>query len=244
MTPPPPAPAMPPVWGRRAACYAAECGLLLAATTIPALLRRAPAEPASAPPHFVLFAAAIPLVAGLAIASYIAHPHPGLRWRDVLGVRTGPRRSAALLACYFFVGLALAAPVQTLFALSRRLLEPLGLSSDPQPAVLWMTDPATPPATLAAIAAAAVLVAPLAEEILYRALLFGGLSSQGRPVRAAVLSSLFFAALHASVSLVLPLFALALLFCGLWRRWGLPASFGAHAGFNAANVALAAFFLR
>ena len=34
-------------------------------------------------------------------------------------------------------------------------------------------------------------IAPLAEEILYRAMLFGGLASQGRPVRAALLSSRF-----------------------------------------------------
>jgi membrane protease YdiL (CAAX protease family) len=235
---------MPPVWGRRAAYYAATCGLLLAGTTIAALLRRAPAEPAPAPPHFVLLSAAVPLVAALAIASYVAHPHPGLRWRDILGVRTGPRGSAALLACGLLAGVALAVPVQHLFALSQSILERLGFPSDPQPALLWMADPATPRATLAALAAAAVLLAPLAEEILYRALLFGGLAAQGRPVRAAVLSSLFFAALHASVPLVLPLLALALALCLLRRRWGLPASLGAHMGFNAANAALALFLSR
>ena len=244
MTTPPPAPAMPPVWGRRAASYAATWGVLLAGTTIPALLRRAPAEPASAPPHFVLFAAAIPLVAGLAIASYIAHPHPGLRWRDVLGVRTGPLRSAALLACGFLAGLAASVPVLGLAALSQSLLGLVGLAPDPQRAILRLLDPATPPAALAALVAGAVLIAPPAEEILYRALLFGGLAAQGRPVRAAVLSSLFFAALHGSVSLVLPLFALALCLCFLWRRWGLPASLGAHMGFNAANAAIGLLLLR
>ena len=84
-----------------------------------------------------------------------------------------------------------------------------------------------------------VVLAPLAEEILYRAMLFGGLAAQGRPVRAALLSSLFFAALHLSVPAILPLFALAIFFCAVWRRWGLAASFGAHAGFNAATVAVA-----
>ena len=74
-------------------------------------------------------------------------------------------------------------------------------------------------------------------------MVFGGLAAQGRPVRAAVLSSLLFAAIHLSVAAVVPLFALALLFCLLWRRWGLPASVGAHAGFNAANVAFAALLL-
>ena len=128
----------------------------------------------------------------------------------------------------------------TVTALSQRSAE----GAEPQPAVAWLMDPATPPAAVAAIALAAIVLAPLAEEILYRAMLFGGLAAQGRPVRAALLSSLFFAALHLSVAAVLPLFALALLFCALWRRWGLAASFGAHAGFNAANVAIAALLMR
>ena len=78
-----------------------------------------------------------------------------------------------------------------------------------------------------------------------RARSFGFIFDQGpvsKAVRAAVLSSLFFAALHLSVPAVLPLFAFALFLCAVWRRWGLAASFGAHAGFNAANVAFALLF--
>ena len=189
----------------------------------------------------MLGGATVPLIAGLAIASWVARPLPWPGFSGVLGLGE-PRRSASLLACGFLAGLAVSVPVVGLFSLSQALLEPLGFAPEPQPAVGWLMDPATPRAALAAIAASAVLLAPLAEEILYRALLFGGLAAQGRPVRAAVLSSLFFAALHLSVPALLPLFAFSLFLCLLWRRWGLAASFGAHAGFNAANVALAALF--
>ena len=244
MTPPPPAAAMPPARGRRAACCAAAWGVLLAGATLPSRLRRTPGDTVPGAPLAILLSAAVPLVAGLAIAAYVARPLPGPRFRDVLGVRNGTRRSAALLACGLLAGIALAIPVQMLSALSQSLLEPIGLGADPQPAVLWMANPATSRAVLAALAVSAVLLAPLAEEILYRSLLFGGLAAQGSPVRAAVLSSLFFAALHVSVPLVLPLFALSLAFCALWRRWGLPASLGAHMGFNAANAALAMLLAR
>ena len=236
--------ALPTVWGLRAAGASALWGLLLASCSLPSLLRRATEGPAGAPdPLFVLGGAAVPLVAGLAIASWVARPRPWPGLRGVLGLG-GLRRSAALLACGLFAGLAAAVPTAGLFLLAQALLEPLGFTPEPQPAVAWLMDPATPSAAVAAIALAAIVLAPLAEEILYRAMLFGGLAAQGRPVRAALLSSLFFAALHLSVAAVLPLFALALLFCALWRRWGLAASFGAHAGFNAANVAIAALLMR
>jgi membrane protease YdiL (CAAX protease family) len=233
--------ALPPVWGLRAAGAAALWGFLLASCSLPSLLRRAPDGAAGAPdPLFVLGGAAVPLVAGLAIAAWVARPRPLPGLSGVLGLG-GPFRSASLLACGFLAGLAVSVPVVGLFSLSQALLEPLGFSPEPQPAVAWLMDSDTPRAALVALALAAVVFAPLAEEILYRALLFGGLAAQGKAVRAAVLSSLFFAALHLSVPAVLPLFALALFFCAVWRRWGLAASFGAHAGFNAANVAFALF---
>ena len=169
----------------------------------------------------------------------------GVPWRDLAGgpPSARPRHGAVARAmCGFFSGLAAAVPALLLSAFAGNLLESIGFAPEPQPAVEWMTDPATPPAAMAAIAAMAVLFAPLAEEILYRSLLFGGLAARGKAVRAAVLSSLFFAALHLSVPAAPPLFALALFLCAVWRRWGLAASFGAHAGFNAANVAVALLF--
>lgn len=241
MTAPPPA--LPPVWGLRAAGAAAFWGFLLATCSLFSLLR-APAGIAAPDPVSALGAAAVPLVAGLAIASWAARPRPWPGLRGALGLRGGLRRSAALFACGFFAGIAASVPTAGLFTLSQALLGPLGFAPEPQPAVAWLMDPATPPGTVAALAAAAIALAPLAEEILYRAMLFGGLAARGRPVRAAVLSSFFFASLHLSVTAVPPLFALALLFCALWRRWGLAASFGAHAGFNAANVAVALLLAR
>jgi hypothetical protein len=231
-----------PARGRLAASLAALWGLANAVASLRA-------APAGAVPSALatLLAGAVALAFALLSAAAMHWPG-GVPWRTLAGgpPDARPRHGAVARAVRgFFAGLAAAVPVLGLAAFAGNLLESLGFAPEQQPAVGWMMDPATPPAAMAAIAAMAVLFAPLAEEILYRALLFGGLAAQGRStVRAAILSSLFFAALHLSLAAVPPLFALALFLCLLWRRWGLSASVGAHAGFNAANFALAAFFLR
>lgn len=230
---------MTPGQGRLAAAAAALWGL---ANAVPVL--RAPPSGAAPSAPSLLLSGAASLAFALLLAAAMRWPG-GVPWRDLAGGPPGarPRHGAVARAmCGFFSGLAAAVPALLLSALAGNLLESIGFAPEPQPAVEWMTDPATPPAAMAAIAAMAVLFAPLAEEILYRSLLFGGLAAQGRAVRAAVLSSLLFSALHLSLAAALPLFALALFFCAVWRRWGLAASFGAHAGFNAANVAVAFLF--
>ena len=68
------------------------------------------------------------------------------------------------------------------------------------------------------------------------------LSAAGATTSAAVLSALFFAFAHLDILRFLPLFVLGLLFCLAWRKGGLFASFGLHAGFNLANLLLILLF--
>jgi membrane protease YdiL (CAAX protease family) len=87
------------------------------------------------------------------------------------------------------------------------------------------------------------LLAPLAEELIFRGLLFGWLQSRWNAGVAWIVSSLAFAAAHidvAHIALVLPL---GLLFGWLrWRTGSLVPSLAAHAINNSAAVLAARFF--
>lgn len=71
----------------------------------------------------------------------------------------------------------------------------------------------------------AVAGAAIFEELVFRGVLYRGLRLHLGPVGAAVLSSLVFAAIHPSLSTILPLFVLALVLCWVTERSGglLPA---------------------
>lgn len=82
----------------------------------------------------------------------------------------------------------------------------------------------------------AIVVAPLVEEILFRALLYPTIKELGYP-RAALFGTAFlFAAIHVSVVTMLPLFFLAIVFTMLYEKTGvLLAPIVAHSLFNAVN---------
>ena len=90
----------------------------------------------------------------------------------------------------------------------------------------------------AACAAAVVLVAPLGEELLYRSLLLRGLRTRLPAGVAIPLASAVFSAVHLSPAHAPALFLVGLVFSLLYDRGSLALSFGAHAAFNAANLAL------
>ncbi len=90
-----------------------------------------------------------------------------------------------------------------------------------------------------AIVALAVVIAPLAEEIVFRGFLFPGLRDRFSPVAAAVVSSMVFAIYHADVLVFVPIFLLGLMLAWVTEMtrsiW--PAIIG-HAVFNATAVVL------
>ena len=93
------------------------------------------------------------------------------------------------------------------------------------------------PGELAACAAAIVLVAPLGEEMLYRAVLLRGLRARLPAAAAIPIGAALFAALHLSPAHAPGLFLVGILFSLLYDRGSLALSFGAHAAFNATNFA-------
>lgn len=85
----------------------------------------------------------------------------------------------------------------------------------------------------------ATMLAPIAEEILFRRMLFHGLIKAGvRSVTAALLASLMFACIHPPIGFM-ALIVMSLTSCWLYRRTGnLGASIGFHMGFNSIQIAL------
>jgi membrane protease YdiL (CAAX protease family) len=89
-----------------------------------------------------------------------------------------------------------------------------------------------------ALGAAAVLLAPLAEEVLFRGILYPAIKQTGHPRLAFWGTSLLFAAVHMNVVTFVPLTVLALVLTALYERTNnLLAPIMAHVLFNALNFA-------
>lgn len=84
---------------------------------------------------------------------------------------------------------------------------------------------------------AAVVIAPLAEETLFRGFVYGVLKRYTDAPFAALASSLMFAVIHMHVGSLLPLCMLAVLFCLAYEITGcLLAPMLLHAIFNAVSI--------
>ncbi len=93
--------------------------------------------------------------------------------------------------------------------------------------------------TFAAVVLAAVILAPLAEELMFRVVLLGWLKTRTNSTEAIVISSIAFAAVHGPLD-GLALVPLALLLGYLYdRRRSFWSVFVAHAFFNLTNIVLA-----
>lgn len=147
---------------------------------------------------------------------------------------SGPNPGAALLAglkwgLLAWVGATAAAAIVAL------ALEQLGISADPQAAerALQNIDP-----WLAVLAV--VILAPIAEELFFRGVVFNAWLREAGPRVAYVGSSLLFAVIHLSLAAVVPIFLLGLALAWIYRRTGnLLAPIAMHATVNGISVGLA-----
>ena len=95
----------------------------------------------------------------------------------------------------------------------------------------------------AAVIVMAVIVAPVAEEILFRGYFYGVIRRFGGRLAAILTSSLLFAAIHVHLPSMLGLGILAVILCLLYERTGsLWATITMHATFNATTIAVLIFF--
>jgi membrane protease YdiL (CAAX protease family) len=89
----------------------------------------------------------------------------------------------------------------------------------------------------------AVVVAPVAEEIIFRGYFYGVIRRFGGRIPALLTSSLLFAAIHVHLPSMLGLGLLAVILCLLYERTGsLWATMTMHAAFNATTIAALIFF--
>jgi len=158
----------------------------------------------------------------------------GVGWREAFGFR-GPKLKHALLAAVGFIIVVL--PVVLLLqAASIHALEKLGWPVEDQAAVKLVTD-ANSPWTTAYLGVFAIVIAPVAEEFIFRGMLFPFVKQLGRPKLAWIGVSFLFALIHADKAIFIPLFALALALTWLYEKTdNLLAPITAHALFNAANL--------
>jgi membrane protease YdiL (CAAX protease family) len=95
------------------------------------------------------------------------------------------------------------------------------------------------PSTLALMAFAAVVAAPICEEIVFRGYLYGIAKKFAGPWAAAVCTALVFGAAHGSLAALLPLFVFGLLLVLVYERTGsIWAPMALHFCFNGATVVI------
>lgn len=84
---------------------------------------------------------------------------------------------------------------------------------------------------------ASIVLAPVAEEMLFRGVLYTTIKQEGYPRMALVVSSILFSAIHLNLLAFVPFVLLAIVLTLLYERTGcLLAPILAHAGFNAVNI--------
>jgi membrane protease YdiL (CAAX protease family) len=157
-------------------------------------------------------------------------------WREAFGFR-GPRLKRALLTAIGFIMVVL--PIVLLLQYSSiHTLEKLGWPSEDQAAVKLVTD-AKSVWTTVYLGVFAVVLAPVAEEFIFRGMLFPFVKQLGFPKLAWFGVSFLFALIHLNAPTLVPLFALALALTWLYEKTdNLLAPITAHALFNASNLAL------
>ncbi len=214
-----------------------------AGAAIAAFRAGGPAAPQRVPsPAATLAAGVLPLAFGLGAAAFEARRAPGRLLRNFASVLRLPRSPGAALrhaTAGLAAGLCSVLPLLWTTAAAQRILEPLGFRETMQDSMRWMLDGGATAAQTFALAAVAFALAPLGEEVLYRALLLGGLERAWGRSAAFVYSAAFFAALHLHLSFLPALFVLALALGLAWRRLSIAFAAAMHAGFNIGNIAIA-----
>jgi hypothetical protein len=155
-------------------------------------------------------------------------------WREAFGFR-GPKLTRALLTAIGFIMVVL--PVVLLLKYtSIYALEKFGFPSDDQAAVKLLTD-AKSVWTTVYLGVFAVVLAPVAEEFIFRGMLFPFVKQLGFPKLAWIGVSFLFALIHLNAPTLLPLFVFALALTWLYDKTdNLLAPITAHALFNASNL--------
>jgi membrane protease YdiL (CAAX protease family) len=158
----------------------------------------------------------------------------GTNWRDAFGLRWPKIFSALFWAPVCFVVIL---PIALLLENgSVALLQKFGLQPQEQDAVKLFSSTTLWPTGIY-LAVFAVVIAPVAEEFIFRGMLFPFVKQLGFPKLAWLGVSFLFALIHANAAIFLSLFVLALALAWLYEKTDcLLAPIFVHSLFNAANL--------
>ena len=157
-------------------------------------------------------------------------------WLRLLGLNTpGASRAVGL---GLLVGLAVVPVALLLNFFSAELIKLLHMTPEDQPTikVLQLTSGR---GQRICFGVAAILVAPVVEEVLFRGILYPTVKQLGFPKLALYGSSLLFAAIHSNLMTFIPLTFFAMVLIALYEKTdNLMAPMSAHFFFNAVNFSL------
>jgi membrane protease YdiL (CAAX protease family) len=160
-------------------------------------------------------------------------------WREELGLKNKHLPRALFLALALVVIILFVAfPLQYV---SVTLMNKMGWTPKDEMAVTLLTNASSPAAQIYLVFFAVVL-APVAEEFIFRGVLFPFLKQLGLVRTAWIGVNLLFAAIHGDVAIFLPLFVLSLALTWLYEKTdNLLAPMFAHGLFNAINLVILKF---
>ena len=157
-------------------------------------------------------------------------------WREAFGLRNVDFKKSLLLALKVLLPtLIVVLPLQYIWTMDLQLA---GYHLENQKAVDMMLS-AKSTAALAYFGFFAVIIAPVAEEFIFRGMLYPFIKQLGWPKLAWAGVSLLFAAIHADLAIFVPLFVLALILTWLYEKTDcLLAPILVHSLFNATNLVI------
>ena len=169
--------------------------------------------------------------AALVLVHFFLREHH-LSWAEGFGLKNNPGQALLLGAC---IGLCSLPVIWTLQAISAALLERLSFHPQEQETVsLLRAADAWSSRILMGIAT--ILIAPVAEEIIFRGILYPAVKRAGYPRVALWGTSILFGLIHVNLGTFVPLTFLAILLVYLYEYTGnLLACITVHCVFNAAN---------
>jgi membrane protease YdiL (CAAX protease family) len=172
--------------------------------------------------------------AGLILIARFLREHQ-VSWSEAFGFTNGRRKALLLGVLVALIFLPLGWGLQQASAFVMTHLPFFKLQPDEQLPVRVLRVSMSWPGRIT-LGVAAILLAPLAEEILFRGILYPAVKQAGFPRLALWGSVLLFAAVHFNAATFVPLAVLALLLTALYERTdNLLAPIFAHALFNALN---------
>lgn len=157
-----------------------------------------------------------------------------LSWREAFGLRPPSRLKA--ISSGLLVGLMIVPAAGAMQLLSETVMEMLGARPQAQEAVKALETGGMTATESMLLGGFAILLAPIAEETLFRGVLYPTIKQLGYPRLALWATSILFGALHGNSPTLFPLVMLGLLFVYLYEASGsLLTPIAAHMMFNTAN---------